>query len=333
MTTLARISLISLILILAFLGGLSVYTTAGAIVMQVLIILAIGLALLVIMLRGAVPYLAVPGLIIWVTMATAAMLNFDIWRVESWQLALAGAAVGAIILAQYFLEEKPLREALALAGWLWAGLWAPALLLGWSDNWNTVAFWPFLFAMVALRGDSGKPALLALMTWNLIWTGSRGALLGLAVGALAYFSLTVYKPRAINLFSLTGLLAFGLLIARRPETAGYRLHYWQQAWQAFLDNPGGVGPGGLWARHLITEPGAAGYHFHAHNIVLSWLAETGLIGTLGASLAAVAAVVIELSPWKLALLAGLLAWSMVDQPLFWPGPLLATALVIGAREQ
>ena len=125
----------------------------------------------------------------------------------------------------------------------------------------------------------------------------------------------------------------GLLAVLRLNTALVRFYYWRLALAAFLERPlFGYGPGGIRAFGLVVEGGV--WHPHAHNILLSLLAEQGIIGLAGLGLAIRQAWAIrhklQIERWQVAVLAGLAAHSMVDEPLWWPGPLLIAALVIGS---
>lgn len=331
MSMIARFSLAALFLILAIFGGMLAFAEfpAGAVIIQALTLATLYGGLVLVLVKRGLPGIALAPVAILLTLAASLAFNWSI--VGLWIVVLWAAAVSAMVLAYHFVTE--IEPALSLAGWVWAGLVAVLALIGWQDNPNISAVWPFLFALVAITAARTNPAYVLMMVGYLLWLGSRGGLLGLAVALAVWFYFN-QQQRRVTVYSLAGLFVFVLLIARRPTTAGYRFSYWAAAWQSFLDNPlTGVGPGGLWLNHLIPEPGAAGYHTHAHNIVLSWLAETGLMGSLGGSLAALAAAPVNLSLSKLAILAGLVAWSMVDQPLWFPGPLLAFGLVMGTKDE
>lgn len=325
----ARFSLASLILTLATFGGMLAYAElpAGAVIIQVLTLATLFAGLALVLIKRTLPGVALVPLAILATLAASLAFHWSV--VGLWVVTLWAAATAALILAANFIKE--IEPAMTLAGWVWAGLFPVLALAGWQDNPNIAAFWPFLFIMVAIGGGRPDPAYLLMMCGYLLWLGSRGGLLGVAVG-LAVWYYYQQQQRRVTLYSLAGLVVLALLLARRPTTAGYRFGYWAAAWQVFLDHPlTGVGPGGLWTNQLIPEPGNLGHHTHAHNFIVSWLAENGLIGSLGGSLATLAAAPVNLPLSKIALLAGVVAWSIVDQPLWWPGPLLAFGLVIGSK--
>ncbi len=327
----ARLTLAGLLLVLSTFGGMVAYAylPAGAVIVQALTLAILYAGLVLVLVKRNLPGVAVAPLAILATMAASLAFHWSI--VGLWLVTLWAAGIAALVLSANFLGE--IEPATTMAGWIWAGLLPLLALAGWQDNPNIAAFWPVLFILVAVGSGRPNPAYVLMMVFYLVWLGSRGGLLGLAVGLGVWYYYN-QQQRRVTVYSLAGLLLFVLLVARRPTTAGYRLTYWAAAWEAFLDNPlAGVGPGGLWINRLIPEPGAAGHHTHAHNIIVSWLAENGLIGSLGGSLAAVAAAPVNLPLSKISLLAGLLAWSMVDQPLWWPGPLLAFGLVMGAKDE
>jgi O-antigen ligase len=189
------------------------------------------------------------------------------------------------------------------------------------------------FILIGLTGQRWLPLFLNLAVLAIL--GSRGSLLGLATGGLVIVWPGLRAGFVTKTYIVLGsLTAGGLLIAWKLRTALHRLHYWQQAGAAFLATPVfGVGPGGIKARQVITEPGG-GFQVHAHNLLVSSTAELGLVGlvllALGGWWLYRHRSSFLIHRWQLAILAGLLAHSMVDEPLWWPGPLLLAALVVGS---
>lgn len=243
------------------------------------------------------------------------LLNYDIWRAGLGRLLFIGAALGVMVLARSITVTE-LRHGLTWAGWLWPA----AVLLGPQGNANILAVCPLLFLLA-----SNSTAQKWLYGAVLLWLASRGAIVGAAVGLLI-----VTGRRPDWAWSGAAVAVGLLLIAWRPGTAYYRLGYWEAGLLAWLSSPvWGVGPAGLAARHLIDQPGAALDQIHSHNILITTGAELGLVG-----LAALAWMGWHLwqslaSDWQRAIVAALGVWSLVDEPLFWPGPLLLLALVIG----
>lgn len=90
------------------------------------------------------------------------------------------------------------------------------------------------------------------------------------------------------------------------------------------------------ARELITEPGG-GFQLHAHNFIVSSAAELGLVG-LVAMAYSVARLYLtrdtwRVAPWQAAIVTALLCHGLVDEPLYWPGPLFLAALVVGTIQE
>lgn len=258
--------------------------------------------------------------------------NTDIAPTVGARLWLYGVALSLLFVTSWLVTSDQLLSGLLLATgpWLLASVWM-------EDNPNIKAMWAVVF-ILAFAGAhhegwlSKRWALICSPPFlvYLLTLGSRGALLGLTIGIFTLYASRI--THRVTLFSLGGLL-LAALILWRPETAGYRLHYWQQALGAFLANPVfGVGPGGLWARQIISEPGG-GFQIHAHNFIISSVAEMGLVGLAGLIVTGYRLYVqrstFNVKPWQLALVTALLGHSLVDEPLFWPGPLLFLALVLG----
>ena len=186
----------------------------------------------------------------------------------------------------------------------------------------------------------------------LMLSGSRGAILALGTGALAAalvggrsFLLAIgagvffLAARYVQLWKAGWAAEFHRMFSLNPSG---RNEVWQRAWEAFSSHPwGGVGPYqlGPW-----LEPGAqiparwqqllpaglhlpgwtaslAGFWLLAHNVFLHSLAETGLIGTAGylALLVFVGYAVLRArQPLLAAIYFGMLAMSLVDNPITVP---------------
>lgn len=304
----------ALILLLALFGGILAYTnpliTVGLVAAGWV---TIGLALFC-KPAPVWPALWPYGLAVLISFVA----NLDILEAAGARMWLLAAAVGLLFVSGRWVTGEQLQAAL----W-WAG-WGVGLLLLVDDNRNILAFWPMVFAVAAYRNQSRlRWPYLALQLLMLFYLGSRGAVLGLIAGVGLYYHSLAYGAGVVT--------ALGILIVNRPETALNRLHYWGEAWTAFLAKPlFGVGPGGLWARSLISEPGG-GVQVHAHNFIISSGAELGLVG-LAAFLGGAFTIYhlrLTIMPWQIAILAAIVGHSLVDEPLFWPGPLLLAALVVG----
>jgi len=225
-----------------------------------------------------------------------------------------------LLLAVALLAGADLRAALVL----FATYWPLALLFlqdttHWWGNRNIYSVW-LAVAVLALLTDRRRLSWLpiGLAVALLLWHGSRGAALGLWVGLL----VMLWPWTAARRVLWAALLAAPLLLWWRPETAIYRLWYWQQAMAAWWSSPWlGVGFGGLQSGCWIPEPGG-GCQIHAHNMFVHVAAEFGAVGAVGLLVGLIAALGMVSRPrWNWALLAALLAHSMVDMPLLWPGPM------------
>jgi len=318
--------LTALILLLATFGGLQFYRPetmpfflAGAVVVAGLGLFKLATGQVEIDLVYVLGLLAVQ---------LSMIANLDIWPVAFGRFVLVLLALATVVVGRSVGSEE-LRTAIEWAGW-----GCPlVLLLAPSGNPNIQAVWPVVF-LVSARIQDRKLAYTkflytGLQFGALLWLGSRGALIGLGVGLLV-----LYRPR-LNRFSVAGA-AFGLgaALAIRPHTALNRLLYWQAGLVAWSQSPlWGVGPGGLWARQIIQEPGAAAYQVHAHNMLITCLAELGLPGLIALLCLATHLYQAKFQPWQNALIAAFAAWSLVDEPLFWSGPLLLLALVVGCRQE
>lgn len=321
------------VLCFALFGGMSFFMNPGILELGALLgWLIICAGFVVIVTHREVTSFFIPALWIIGAMLLSSLVNFSIADFALSRVWLYTVALCAIIIGHAYLNPNDVFDGLYFAGLVWPGLWLMLTLSGWLDNSNIAAFWPLLFVVIGLyRPGNTAINLLYLVTQLLMlsWFSSRGAWLGLAV--IFLIVLWPYLRGAWPLYAAGAIVGLGLLIVHRPDTASYRLTYWFEALAAFVDAPlFGIGPGGLNAQHIINEFGG-GYQLHAHNILISWLAQTGLVGLACLMLAIKKIYSMQwlIMPWQRALLAGLLAWSMVDEPLFWPGPLIAIAFIIG----
>jgi O-antigen ligase len=121
-----------------------------------------------------------------------------------------------------------------------------------------------------------------------------------------------------------------------------RLQLWGEGWQMFLDAPLiGAGFGQFAWEHFLHQAangaGAApGVFNHAHNLVVQFLAETGITGALIVTAAAVVWIAdlrnVKVAPewwWLLALLAVIGIHSMLEYPLWYAYFLGVAALLLG----
>jgi O-antigen ligase len=156
-----------------------------------------------------------------------------------------------------------------------------------------------------------------LMAGGIVATQARGPLLTVIIGALALCWFTFHKARRENcrralrttLLLVVGMIVVAVVIvslsaglltdtwaryeefvasAEQPEgTVALRLVLWKTAWSTFLDHPIlGIGIGNFRIVHeLYPELHIVPLYrwvkgMSAHNVLLHYLAETGLVGTL-----------------------------------------------------
>jgi O-antigen ligase len=143
------------------------------------------------------------------------------------------------------------------------------------------------------------------------------------------------------LLSTIGLAFLYALAVYRPAEALNRFYYWDKAIQALSYHNiwVGLGPGGLAARHAIDEPTnlptqPSYFHLHAHNLIVQVTAELGLVGLAALILAAVWILRAKIhGRWQIAILAALVVHSLVDLPLYYPGPWLVFMFIAGSMRQ
>jgi hypothetical protein len=228
-------------------------------------------------------------------------------------------------------------QAAVPAGLVWLFAWPFAeAATGLNLSSNIQASWGYLFALAALAGRA--PGLAIAFASVPLALGSRGGLIGLAVGLLVYFWprlpawLRLRWPWLIPLC----LAAFPLLWGLRPSTANVRVDYAVQAISAWAGHWWlGIGPGQLSAAELITDPRYGYQVHHAHNLYLDVAAETGLLGLAALGLSAWLYLCQPRPRWALASLAALAAHGLVDDPVYLPGLMVyAVALgMIGRKEE
>jgi hypothetical protein len=266
---------------------------------------------------------------IFVAILISNAANLDIFPATVSRTILFFAFLIIILGAHNLLNRSDVFNGLTLAGALWPGLYLLARLSGWADNTNIIAAWSVIFVAVSLAGRNWFILMGHIIM--LIYLDCQGAILGSIVVA----GIMIYPYLRLNIMAIvvTGSGIVAGMIAWKPVSAQCRWYYWWQAGLVFLSRPiFGVGPGGIYTRQLINEVGNGYHQNHTHNILVTTVTELGLIG-----LAAIMIMIFlltrfrwQLTRWQLAAVAGVLAHSMVDEPLWWPGPLLAVAMIIGS---
>ncbi|HEX2954931.1 MAG TPA: O-antigen ligase [Bacillota bacterium] len=133
----------------------------------------------------------------------------------------------------------------------------------------------------------------------LIYKGTRGALLAVAVALILYAMMRVQSKKWKMAGVITVFIIFGIVIALFPQvqsrfstlsnirqSSDYeRILIWRGAWRMFLDHPlTGVGPGNfktLYRERYISAEAFMRKCPHAHNNFLQFLAEGGILGFAG----------------------------------------------------
>ena len=151
------------------------------------------------------------------------------------------------------------------------------------------------------------PVVAAIGAYGVVISGTRGALLGIAVAFAItgfVFLLRRFGARKIATAATAAVILICALAAIMPTDAVaqndvnvegrsedpsnvrfftiiYRIHYWRVAWSAFMDNmAGGVGLGAYGSAFNKYQYIGAPYAEKVHNDYLQTLVETGLFGGL-----------------------------------------------------
>ncbi|MFZ5915503.1 MAG: O-antigen ligase family protein [Chloroflexota bacterium] len=265
------------------------------------------------------------------------------WTLALWQLVQVYDARQAVPTLLRGLDLAPSLPRLSVLG-----------------NPNTMA--AFLVPLAPLIGYKWHTAGRRFSRWLLIvWglltlaalllTQSRGGLLGLAV-ALASYGWTLARPEttdrrragrwllatvvALSLLAYGLMAAYGRGLSLDDGPTQVRLETMAGALKTLLAHPlAGSGPGTLGQELLRRQQPLREIHAHAHNLWLTFAAETGLPGILG--LIWLAALVWRArgrpsDRLRLALqaaLLGFLAHSLVDSFFDYPAVMLLAATLFG----
>lgn len=167
---------------------------------------------------------------------------------------------------------------------------------------------------------------LILFAGALFWSGSRGALIGLAAGISAAIWLCPLKPRFRICLVVLGIIGAGLLLlavnyasSRNLLSASVRLQYYKTSCLIFQKFPlTGAGLGEFFPWHMRLKPLISEEARDAHSMFFSLLGQCGLLGGLTAILKVLLPLSLILGLWKkhlnedrnlvIAALSGWFAW-------------------------
>lgn len=214
---------------------------------------------------------------------------------------VAISALGAALCVWYYYERNPhhrpgfpLGNPSLLAAVLMPGVLSAVCILGaaGAESWRArglVGTWPALGAVTAL----------VPLTWCLVLTNSRGALLALAfgLGVIVVFQVARWLRWVLATVCTLGVLSTGMWLfytshldvtMARGAAMRFRVYAWRYAaafWQEQPLQGHGVGAyprlaGQLAVRDRALDPAAfmAELVEHAHNELFEVLAEIGLVG-------------------------------------------------------
>jgi len=285
----------------------------------------------------------------------------------AWAVVIGGLASAAIAVIQFLHWPIP--------RWLVFADTIPATNLG-QRNHAGDYLWLALASVIALRlratvSARAAAVMLSALVVAAALTGSRGPIVygTLLTGLGAWWRWRDKMPAARTVMTLAMVTTLGFLAASALLTlAGRfgltttgswavdrlayatlagdpRLAIWHDAWRIFLGSPWlGCGVGNYpWRSFEIASQAPPGHLAlpaeHAHNLILQWLAEYGLVATL----AAVAVLAWWLRDalkarmdaerwWLLAMLAIIGGHSLLEYPLWYGYFLSPFALLLGAGD-
>lgn len=165
-------------------------------------------------------------------------------------------------------------------------------VIGTFSNPNTLgAFLVLALPFAALYALAAKRTTARAIGWGVVGAGlialfftfSRGPLLAVIFGALAYAVLRRPGPRRLRIAGIAtaaGAVLFILVGLVAPDSVGVRWEVWRAALVQALRNPFGVGlqSGGEAIQDHIGNPDEA--YLHAHNLWLNMWLELGWLGLL-----------------------------------------------------
>lgn len=326
----------------ALFGGVLLPALGTAAPLIVWVSIGVLCAVLLITDKDTKPILAVFFAPIWIALVISAAIHTG----PGWIAPISFTVAGMVWFAYAaHLGGDTIKRALYYASSVYLTILGPLMLVGLKDNRNLIGFWAALFLIIAIDRRAKWHALaFALLV---VITGSRGAMLAAAVGVLVYFRPQI-DPRRVAAWAGLALIAFFILAtAARPGSTITRVEYAKISITALAESPLiGIGPGGYLDKAIIYRPPSYNIdrhkytpeftQAHAHNGLLHYITETGLMGAaalgLGGWLLYRKRGRVNWQGWPWAALAAALAHSLVDWPMFYFGPLVVFMTIAGTVE-
>jgi len=241
----------------------------------------------------------------------ASVLQNETWNGLTTVVQWTGYGVALLWFRRWQIEEIQ-----QVASWLWpfhvALAYTPLLFGGWWNNMNVIAALIVGLYLLSLKSFHYKSydilwlvIIFVTVGW---WLESVGGVIALSVGVV----IVLMKEFDLAIIPLSGLLvSAGYLIS--PASYLWRLTFWAESVRLFTLRPYlGIG-----SNQFKVVSGGASY-LHAHNVIFTTLAETGLVGFVPLAMFLRRVVMANLSSWSRAVVLPLLIWSLIDEPLrFW----------------
>jgi hypothetical protein len=173
----------------------------------------------------------------------------------------AGSLVNANVAAFFFLPWLPVFYERARSGPR-KGLWLAALIAGAIGIFLAFSYSAFILLALALPFVSGaRPK-----SKSFAWAVATALVLIIGLVLMRHYQLTQWTGYRLS----------------------SRLDWWRAGWAMFLEHPwAGVGLGNYQSAFLVYKTGLSQNTLFAHNMIVTVLSETGLIGLAGVAAAGV----------------------------------------------
>jgi len=215
-------------------------------------------------------------------------------------LLLAGLIVSLVGIYQYFFTPDT-----APTAWLDTNVYSDVHTRVFSTLYNPNVLGSYLVLIIALtlgsigtsKGAKSLALFLVLLAAYLclFFTFSRGAWVAMLISVVALFLFYKQKKVILLVLALIALISLpeynhimsrmSLYLFKEDTSSVYRWQIWQGAWKIIEKNwLLGVGLGNFSTALTHYLPVKSFQVFHAHNTYLHLLAETGLVGFIGAAI-------------------------------------------------